>query len=1077
MAEVGSPPAFDIFHSGTAGKDIHMTKKKRDESYVLPDANDLTALFREAHRPLTIDALMRMLGLHRRMKKELEGRLEDLVRQGRTIRLRGGAWGLVEQLRLVTGTLSIQRSGMGFVLPEEKGRDDIYVHSYQMGDAWHGDKVVVALLPGRHGKNPEGRIVRVLERGRKEIPARVVRSMGKHSLLCRPADPRMAVSFMVDMSAVEEKAEKGDLVVAAPGDKVEDGLWAATGLAVLGADDNVLVQERLVKINHDVPTDFPPEVLEEARDLPAEPSRDDMEGRIDLRHLEFVTIDGAKARDFDDAVYVEEQSTGYRLWVAIADVAHYVRPGSAMDREAQARSNSYYFPQSVEPMLPEALSNGLCSLNPRVPRLAMVAETFFYADGSPGRSKFYAAIIESKARLTYGQVNRALIEKDEKERRLLTPVLPLLERAEGLARLLNAKRSERGSLDFDLPEPEVIFNIYGETVDIGRKVRHFGHQIIEEFMIAANEAVARFLTEKNARFLYRVHPEPDTEKLEGLFKVLARTSLAQHLPGKPSAKALQGVLQAAKGTDQEFVVNRMALRTMMQARYAPDHEGHFGLASECYCHFTSPIRRYADLIVHRALRRTLGLPVNGPLPGERALLTIADTLNVNERVAMEAEREILKRITVLFLSERVGEEFTGVISGIIDFGFFVEFNEVMAEGMVRLSSLDDDYYGYLPERQELVGERTGRSFRLGQAVTVRLADVNVARLEVNLALAGPDAVASTGVRKERRDHAGRSGRDARGGRGARPGTPDGRDGRTGRREPDSVAAAPARAGALDERAARKARARAATDAGLDDPMPTPIPEPLENAPRRGRKPAQPGKGRAAAEPAPGRKDGAAKKAGSVFGQAPAKPDSARRGKGGDAKARTQEDKASSPVKPGGKGNAGDAGKASAKGNGKTVAKAGDSGMAATAAKGGAGTAKAAPVSDRPASGTKAGGTTTKGGNAPKAPVRSGDAGTSGPNTSGRDTSGRGTSSRDTSDQNKADRDTSGRGKASGNDSAKGTPPAKGRPASAKAESARTESPKSESARTGAPGSKSPAPAKPAPIKPAKAPKPPKDGKG
>ncbi|MDR3044206.1 MAG: ribonuclease R [Desulfovibrio sp.] len=973
-----------------------MTKKKRDESYVLPDANDLATLFREAHRPLKIDALMRMLGLHRRMKKELEDRLDDLVRQGRIIRLRGGAWGLVEQLRLVTGTLSIQRSGMGFVLPEEKGRDDIYVHPYQMGDAWHGDKVVVALLPGRHGKNPEGRIVRVLERGRKEIPARVVRRMGRHSLLCRAADPRMAVSFVVDMSAVEEKAEKGDLVVAAPGEKVEDGLWAATGLAVLGADDNVLVQERLVKINHDVPTDFPPEVLEEARDLPAVPSRDDMEGRIDLRHLEFVTIDGAKARDFDDAVYVEEQGTGYRLWVAIADVAHYVRPGSAMDREAQARSNSYYFPQSVEPMLPEALSNGLCSLNPRVPRLAMVAETFFYADGTPGRSKFYAAIIESKARLTYGQVNRAIIEKDEKERRLLTPVLPLLERAEALARLLNAKRSERGSLDFDLPEPEVIFNIYGETVDIGRKVRHFGHQIIEEFMIAANEAVARFLTEKNARFLYRVHPEPDTEKLEGLFKVLARTSLAQHLPGKASAKALQGVLQAAKGTDQEFVVNRMALRTMMQARYAPDHEGHFGLASECYCHFTSPIRRYADLIVHRALRRTLGLPVNGPLPGERALLSIADTLNTNERVAMEAEREILKRITVLFLSERVGEEFTGVISGIIDFGFFVEFNEVMAEGMVRLSSLDDDYYGYLPERQELVGERTGRSFRLGQTVTVRLAEVNVARLEVNLALAGPDAVASTGAKKPRpagRDRTDRAGRDwnagrasgeGRGGRGAgggrgygrgeEPGAKRGsgndagrgsgddakRDSRdeagrgtrddagrgtrddAGRGTRDAIgrgdraAATAPSAAAQADRTSRKARARSTTDAGWDDPMPTELPEPFENAPRKGRG------GKAGSRPA-ARKGTAPKTAApksaaqKIAGQKASAQKTSAAKNAGDEKTATPGN--STRAKEGTAGNAKpDKGKASTKG--KTSGQPAKSDKGAASEK--SGTAKAAP---------------------------------------------------------------------------------------------------------------------------------------
>ena len=981
MAVTGSPPAFDIFHSGTAGKDIHMAKKKRDESYVLPDANDLATLFREAHRPLKIDALMRMLGLHRRMKNELEDRLDDLVRQGRIIRLRGGAWGLVEQLRLVTGTLSIQRSGMGFVLPEEKGRDDIYVHPYQMGDAWHGDKVVVALLPGRHGKNPEGRIVRVLERGRKEIPARVVRRMGRHSLLCRAADPRMAVSFVVDMSAVEEKAEKGDLVVAAPGEKVEDGLWAATGLAVLGADDNVLVQERLVKINHDVPTDFPPEVLEEARDLPAVPSRDDMEGRIDLRHLEFVTIDGAKARDFDDAVYVEEQGTGYRLWVAIADVAHYVRPGSAMDREAQARSNSYYFPQSVEPMLPEALSNGLCSLNPRVPRLAMVAETFFYADGTPGRSKFYAAIIESKARLTYGQVNRAIIEKDEKERRLLTPVLPLLERAEALARLLNAKRNERGSLDFDLPEPEVIFNIYGETVDIGRKVRHFGHQIIEEFMIAANEAVARFLTEKNARFLYRVHPEPDTEKLEGLFKVLARTSLAQHLPGKASAKALQGVLQAAKDTDQEFVVNRMALRTMMQARYAPDHEGHFGLASECYCHFTSPIRRYADLIVHRALRRTLGLPVNGPLPGERALLTIADTLNTNERVAMEAEREILKRITVLFLAERVGQEFTGVISGIIDFGFFVEFNEVMAEGMVRLSSLDDDYYGYLPERQELVGERTGRSFRLGQAVTVRLADVNVARLEVNLALAGPDAVASTGAKKPRpagRDwNAGRAGSDGRGGRGARGGRGYGRDeapranrgtrddAKRGTRDDISRgdrAPAPApSAAAQADRTSRKARARSTTDAGWDDPMPTELPEPFENAPRKGRggkadsKPAtRKGAAPKAADPKPATrkasapKPSAPKNAGEEKAATPGRSDRANEGKADNA--RSGKDKSAPKGKPSGKvaapakpvepDNSGKAVGADKSGKAGRADKTAKSGKAAASQK--RGTAKAAP---------------------------------------------------------------------------------------------------------------------------------------
>lgn len=751
--------------------DEHMVsssrKKKRNEFELTEEV--LLEVFHDAQRPLKLDLLLRILGLQRKRKRELEQQLEQLQAGGQILRLRGGAWGLVKHLKMLTGRLVVQRTGVGFVLPEDRRRGDVFIHPSQMGEAWHGDKVAVVLLPGGRGKSQEGRIVRVLERVNKEVPVRVVKRMGRSGILCRPADSRINVHMLVTLGDIEGRPQKDDILVVAPEERIEEGLWAARALRLLGTEDDVSVQERLVKINHGIPTSFPDDVLQEAQALPLVPSESDFADRIDLRHLEFVTIDGARARDFDDAIYVEEQGSGWRLWVAIADVSHYVRPESSMDREALERSNSYYFPQSVEPMFPEALSNGLCSLNPRVARLAMVAEMYIYMDGSSGKSKFYPAVIESKARLTYGQVNRALFLNDADERVLLHPVLPLLERAERLARVLYEMRTQRGSLNFDLPEPELAFNVYGETVDIKRKVRHFGHQIIEECMIAANEAVARFLTEKEADFLYRVHPEPEPEKLTALFKALAQTDLAFETPREITPAALQAILQKAHGSSQEFLVSRLVLRTMMQARYTPEHEGHFGLASTCYCHFTSPIRRYADLVVHRALKRALGYNP-GPTPAGGKIVAIADQLSANERKAMEAEREILKRLTVLFLRARMGETFTGVIASILDFGFFVELNEVLADGMVRLSGLDDDYYEYVAERQELVGERTGRIFRLGQAVRVRLADVNVVRLEVNLELLqdddsdGLEAVPVWIGRKRGKQVAGRSRHGEKGGK-------------------------------------------------------------------------------------------------------------------------------------------------------------------------------------------------------------------------------------------------------------------------------------------------------------------------
>lgn len=718
-------------------------KSKKSKRTGSIDHATVLRAFKEARQPLKRMELLRRIGARKSQKRDLKDALKALLESGKIIRTRGGAFGLAESMSMVTGRLQIQRSGVGFVIPEDARRKDIFVSRSNFGDAWHGDEVVVAVMPPRggrrgdfRGKSPQGRIVRVLSRATKMMPVRVETRLGPDLYLAFPTDPRMHFRIMADTKALANDPEPGDILQAIPGDKLDDKLWAATIAENLGFEGDVEVQEKLVKASHGIPHIFPGRVLEEARALPGDPGEEDFRGREDLRELGLVTIDGAKARDFDDAVHVRREGDGWRLTVAIADVSHYVAPGSHLDREAFDRGNSYYFPKSVEPMFPEALSNGLCSLNPDVPRLAMVAEIGFTASGQPQKERFYPAVIRSHARLTYMQVHRALEEKDAEEREKISGVLPMLEEAERLARILNRVRNARGSLDFDLPEPEILFNLYGETTEIRARSRTFAHQLIEEFMIAANEAVARFLTDRGPHCMYRIHPEPDGDKLRGVFKLLSRTELAPKLPpsdGRVKPTDLQLLLDAAQGTDLEFLAGRLVLRSMMQAIYTPEHQGHFGLASECYCHFTSPIRRYADLIVHRALKAALDVS-DEPLPRPATLKKIADHVSGRERVAVEAEREILKRLTIIFLADRVGESFTGIVNGVSDHGFWVELNEVMAEGMVRLSNLTDDYYHYLRDRQEILGERTGKRYTLGQKVQVQLSGVSLSRLEVDLTL-------------------------------------------------------------------------------------------------------------------------------------------------------------------------------------------------------------------------------------------------------------------------------------------------------------------------------------------------------
>ena len=721
-----------------------------------PSREELLDALAAQSRPMRVDGILRVMGLARRAKGDLETMLTTLAEQGRLLRLRGGLWARPEALKHIVGRFSSLRDGGGFVTPmrpvnegennrdsrlEFTGARDVYIPAAQTGEAWHQDIVRVALSPGAsRGPSPEGRIIEVVERGLAEIPAHAAHRTG-NTLFCRPADARLNVNFSVELAAGDTPPQPGTLVFLAPQQRLASDLWTARIVGDYGREDDVAVQEELVKLNHEVPRDFPAGVLAEAQQLPAGPTAEDMHDREDVRHLPLVTIDGADARDFDDAVQVEDRPGGWLLRVAIADVSHYVRPrgsGStgALDAEALARGNSWYFPKSVEPMLPEVLSNGLCSLRPDVDRLAMLAEIPFTAQGKPGKPRFAQVVMRSAARLTYDQVKACMLDNDAaalaalRENPRGEEVITMLQRAFALYAALRDARRQRGSLDFDLPEADSRLDEAGRVVWMGHRMRHDAHRLIEEFMIAANEAVARHLRDAGMPFLYRVHPLPDPERIESLFDTLAGVGM-QDLPPRPDATAMQGILARVQGTDQEFLVNRLCLRAMPQARYQPFNEGHFGLASQAYCHFTSPIRRYADLLTHRSLKTSLGIGV-GALPAGQKLLRIGDQINRRERAAMACEREMDRRMGCLALLPRVGEHFKGMVAGVTDFGIFVELANMPVEGMIRIDDLGDDWYDFDPHTMSLVGQRSGVMWRMGQSLEVALAEVNLGRLEIRL---------------------------------------------------------------------------------------------------------------------------------------------------------------------------------------------------------------------------------------------------------------------------------------------------------------------------------------------------------
>ena len=686
----------------------------------------LFKIFKKEKKPLATSELVAILSLNKKQGKTLKQLLKNLVRDGSIVELKNKRYGMPREMNLVSGTLWCTRSGNGFVVPDNVEEKDIFVPSRFIKDAFHGDKVIARVEHSFRGKK-EGTIIKVTQRKIRNIVGFVRRDRNTTYII--PEDERISHHFVVTSTLKSAGLNDNDLVAARITRFPEGGMDpACTVLKVFKGLQNVLSITQFVQYKSALPFRFKKRTESEAQTLDTSMNLKD---RLDLRETIHVTIDGELAKDFDDAVCIEKTDKGFTLYVSIADVSHYVSPGSTLDREAYERGTSIYFPGTVVPMLPKVLSNGICSLNPEEDRLAMTVKLTFNMNGDLTGSSFHKSIIRSVLRLTYNEVEDALIRKDRKTRKEVQRLLPSLEYMGELATLLSTKREKRGSLDFDLPEPDVILDIEGGIQDILRAERLFSHRIIEEFMIAANEAVANFLTENKVNTMYRIHESPDSEKLKDLERLLQALSIGYKRGGK-DIKGLQEVLRNVEGTNYEFLVNRVLLRSMKQARYSSQNKGHFGLASDCYLHFTSPIRRYPDLVCHRALKSLIS--DGGKRYGDKELQAMANYLSERERLAMEAERDIEDRIRVLFMKDRIGEEYDGIISHITSFGFFVELLDVFVEGLVLLNSLYDDYYHFEEERFRLVGRKTRKIYRVGDKVKVRviLADVEKNQLHFSL---------------------------------------------------------------------------------------------------------------------------------------------------------------------------------------------------------------------------------------------------------------------------------------------------------------------------------------------------------
>jgi len=718
------------------------SKEKRPEWRKRSDdlsAEQILKLMEEEDRPLLLREILRNLSLQNKLRQKARELLKDLEDKGKIVRIRGNRYGLPLKMNLVVGKVRCHPDGYGFVIPEREGEEDIFVSPRDLKEAMHGDRVVARVESIRR-KGREGKVIRILERGFHKVVGKFMKA--KHYSYLIPEDERILQEVYIPDGETKRARPNQMVVVEITRYPTERARPEGRVTHILGYPDDPEIEPQIIIHKYDLPHRFSSAALKEARGLPLTPSFYDYQDRVDLRGIPTFTIDGENARDFDDAVSIEkEKDEGLKLYVSISDVSHYVKEGTSLDEEAFLRGTSVYFPDRAVSMFPPELSNEICCLHPRSDRLTLTVELRYDVHGERREIRFYPSVIRSDERLTYTIVKRILLDEDIKLKDRFRSLLPSLEWMADLSQRLRQRRMERGALDFDLPEPEVILNLQGETEEIIRAERNLAHQIIEEFMIAANEAVSHFIEKKGFPSIYRIHEPPQREAIDEFRRFVSHLGYKSIRPdhgmkkeSNHSPKGLQKVLLEVKGRPEEKVVNNILLRSMKWAKYSANNLGHFGLASDAYTHFTSPIRRYPDLIVHRILKRILSKK-EGNISVEE-LAKKADHLSRRERVAMEAEREILDRYRIRFMKDKVREVFHGVISGVTAFGFFVELKDIFVEGLVRVTSLHDDYYHYHEKRYCLVGERTHQTFRIGDEVKVRVDRVDVERRHIDFGLIG-----------------------------------------------------------------------------------------------------------------------------------------------------------------------------------------------------------------------------------------------------------------------------------------------------------------------------------------------------
>ena len=653
----------------------------------------------------------------------LQRRLSAMERDGQVIRNRRGDFGLIDRMDLVTGRVIGHRDGFGFLRPDDAGAD-LFLSPRQMRSLMHGDRAVARVVKVDRDGRREGALVEVVERGVVKVVGRFRRESGV--AFVRPHNSRIHQDVHISPGA-DLDAGDGDYVVA----RVTEP--PTRRHPPIGVVEEVLGDRMLPGMEIDVavrayelPVAWSEAVESEAAALPSEVDAAGVEGREDLRGLGFVTIDGEDARDFDDAVYCERTARGWRLMVAIADVSAYVHPGTALDEEARLRGNSAYFPDRVIPMLPESISNGLCSLRPHEDRLCLGCEMIVTGAGRVHRSRFFEGVIRSRARLTYTEVSGALERNEPGARARLGAVAPMLETLRDAYAALRCARDDRGAIDFDMTETRVVLGEDGRVVRLEPAARNVAHRIIEECMVAANVSAAKFLERHRLPALFRIHEGPPPDKVEELRAFLEEFGLKLGGGDAPEPRHFAAVIERAASRPDAHLIQTVMLRSLSQAVYAPGNAGHFGLAHRAYVHFTSPIRRYPDLVVHRAIRHALRRGRPGDFrPAREPLAVLGDHCSMTERRADDATRDAIAWLKCEFMLDRLGEVFDATITGVAAFGVFVTLDEIFVEGLVHVSALGDDYFHFDPIRHRLNGERTHRSFRLADRMRVRLAKVDL----------------------------------------------------------------------------------------------------------------------------------------------------------------------------------------------------------------------------------------------------------------------------------------------------------------------------------------------------------------